>query len=92
MRRANDSPVVLLRRLARMRCVLRRCGHRVRPDIDECVLSGEYPFESGTDEERLFDALYDQILSGSIRSVFELGRLDRAFDTLPTRACLSLLL
>lgn len=92
MRRARDPPRTLLRRLARMRCTLRRCGHRVRPDIDDDVMCGIYPFEPDTDEERLFDALYDRILCGQIRSVNELRRLDRAFDALPTRACLSLLL
>ena len=55
-------------------------------------MCGIYPFEPDTDEERLFDALYDRILCGQIRSVNELRRLDRAFDALPTRACLSLLL
>lgn len=92
MRRAIDPPDVLLYRLARMRCTLRRCGQRLRPDIDSHVLCGIYPFEPDTAEERLFDELYDRILSGRIRSVNELQRLDRTFDALTTRACLSLLL
>lgn len=93
MRRAKDCPIVLLRRLACMRCTLRRSGTgRVRPNIEEDVFCGLYPFEQDTDEERLFNALYDQILSGHICSVNELRRLDSAFDSLSTRACLSLLL
>jgi hypothetical protein len=94
MRRAKkvDPPHVLLHRLARMRCTLRRCGQRLRPEIQDAVLCGIYPFDEGTDEHRLFDELYDRILSGRIRSKFELHCLDRAFDALSTRKCLDLLL
>jgi hypothetical protein len=75
-----------------MRCTLRRCGQRLRPPIHDTVLCGIYPFEEGTAEQDLFDELYDRILSGRIRSKFELYRLDRAFDALSTHKCLDLLL
>jgi hypothetical protein len=94
MRRARkvDPPHVLLHLLAQMRCTMRRCGQRLRPPIRDSVLCGIYPFDEGTEEHRLFDELYDQILCGKIRSRFELYRLDRTFDALSTRKCLDLLL